>query len=335
MKINAFEDCIYRAVDMFYNNFKKQIDKLLSAFPADHLNEDGSLYWSKGKRAPVSFDLDLNNSYHFEYIEATSNLLAKCYGFSNEGIDIKLLASLYKNIEENNKNIEENNKIEEEINLPSNTDYLKIKLNSQEFEKDDPTNWHVEWVTATSNMRAINYGIPPISKQETKGIAGRIIPAIATTTSVVSGLIVIEMIKFMLAKHNLIEQKIENYRSTFVNLADTSLLYSEPIPSKFIEISGIKYNSWKRFDYYRDDSVTLGDFKKYHEELFKTKLIFIGYGNAILYSDDDDDLTIPISKLINDLNEDIDLSVNSVVIIIDNEDENVVLPEIQFKILKN
>ena len=347
MKINTFEDCIYRAVDMFYNNFKIQIDKLLSAFPANHLNEDGSLYWSKGKRAPVSFDLDLNNSYHFEYIEATSNLLAKCYGFSNEGIDIKLVASSYeennkikeennKTKEENNKIKEENNKIlEEEINLPSNTDYLKIKLISQEFEKDDPTNWHVEWVTATSNMRAINYGIPPISKQETKGIAGRIIPAIATTTSVVSGLIVIEMIKYMLSKNNLIEQKIENYRSTFVNLADTSLLYSEPMPSKFIEISGVKYNSWKRFDYYRDDTITLGEFKQYHEELFKTKLSFIGYGNAILYSDDDDDLTIPMSKLITDLNEDIDLSVNSVVIIIDNDDDNVVLPEIQFKILKN
>jgi len=328
MKINKCEDCIYRAVDMFYNNFKIQIDKLLSLFPANHLNEDGSLYWSKGKRAPVSFDLDLNNTYHFEYIEATCNLLAKCYGLSNNNIDIKSIAATYK--------YNEIKILEEDITLPSNTDYLNIKLISQEFEKDDSTNWHVEWVTATSNMRAINYGIPPISKQETKGIAGRIIPAIATTTSVVAGLIVMEMIKYMLAKNNLIDQKIENYRSTFVNLADTSLLYSEPIPSKDIEIAGVKYNYWKRFEYYIDDdlNVTLGEFKKYHEELFKTKLSFIGYGNAILYSDDDDDLTVSMSKLITDLNEDIDLSVNSVVIVIDNDDENVVLPEIQFKIVK-
>jgi hypothetical protein len=83
------------------------------------------------------------------------------------------------------------------VKLPSNKDYQNTQFNPQEFEKDDESNWHVAWITAASNLRALNYSIPPIGKQETKGIAGRIIPAIATTTSVVSGLIILEMIKYM------------------------------------------------------------------------------------------------------------------------------------------
>jgi ubiquitin-activating enzyme E1 len=326
MKIKTFEDCVYRAVDMFYNNFKTQIDKLLSTFPANHVNEDGSLYWSNGKRAPKSIELDLANTYHYDYIEATSNLLARCYGLSKNDTDIKLIVSSYKF-----KEIVSENGVD--IKLPSNDEYKTIKLYNQEFEKDDSTNWHVEWVNATSNMRAINYGIPPITKQETKGIAGRIIPAIATTTSVVSGLIVIEMIKYMLSKNNLIEEKIENYRSTFVNLADTSLLYSEPIPSKEIEIAGKKFNSWKRFD--KTSDCTLEEFKEYYEKLFETKLSMIVYDNALLYSDfmeNEDSNKILMSKLINDKNSDINLSINSVVITIASDDDNINLPDIHFKI---
>ena len=131
MKIKTFEDCIYRAVDMFYNNFKTQIDKLLSTFPANHVNEDGSLYWSNGKRAPKSIDLDLSNTYHYDYIEATSNLLARCYGLSNNNTDIKSIASSYKF-----KEIVSENGVD--IKLPSNNEYKTIKLYNQEFEKDDP-----------------------------------------------------------------------------------------------------------------------------------------------------------------------------------------------------
>jgi ubiquitin-activating enzyme E1 len=51
-----------------------------------------------------------------------------------------------------------------------------------DFEKDDPTNHHIDYVTACSNLRARNYAIEEKSAHETKRIAGRIIPAIATTT---------------------------------------------------------------------------------------------------------------------------------------------------------
>lgn len=58
-------------------------------------------------------------------------------------------------------------------------------------------NGHVDFVTAASNLRAVSYGIPTADRLSTKRIAGKIVPAIATTTAVVSGLACVELIKVM------------------------------------------------------------------------------------------------------------------------------------------
>lgn len=36
------------------------------------------------------------------------------------------------------------------------------KLNECAFEKDDPTNWHIEFLAAVSNLRARNYKIQEV-----------------------------------------------------------------------------------------------------------------------------------------------------------------------------
>jgi ubiquitin-activating enzyme E1 len=127
-------------------------------------------------------------------------------------------------------------------------------------------------------MRAINYGIPIIDRQQTKGIAGRIIPAIATTTSAVSGLILLEMLKYLMGSN-----KINNYRSTFINLAEPTLVYSEPLNAPMIEIGGVKVNSWAKFEYSKD--TPLREFKKLYDEIFKTNINMIVIGTSIIYAD--------------------------------------------------
>ncbi|KAG7673791.1 hypothetical protein Ndes2437B_g01963 [Nannochloris sp. 'desiccata'] len=69
------------------------------------------------------------------------------------------------------------------------------EVGSLTFDKDDDL--AVEFVSAAANLRSMCYHIPPQSLFDTKGMAGNIIHAIATTNAIISGLIVIEALKLL------------------------------------------------------------------------------------------------------------------------------------------
>ena len=326
--IKSFTDCVHRAIIMFYEKYKHQIEQLLTTYPENYKIEDSNFFWSNGKRKPKPFDkFDCNNSYHLDYIEATSRLIAQVYQLDEqvERDEIKSIAkNLDKDLDTFNKNVD--------IVLPDNSSFKNIVLKPEEFDKDNII--HVNFITASSNLRAINYSIPPITFQETKGIAGRIIPAIATTTSVVSGLIVLEILKYIINSN---EDKIEKYRSSYINLADTSLVYSEPIAAGTTLVGGQEINIWTKFEFTHD--TTIQKFKEYYENMFKTEMSMITYGTTILFSNldfinCDIDITKNLSEIIKQINIDVDFNEISVITIISSNDE-LELPEIHFKINKN
>merc|ERR1719235_1950422 len=95
-----------------------------------------------------------------------------------------------------------------------------------EFEKDCDSNYHISFIYATANLRARNYKIKEADWHKVKMIAGKIIPAIATTTAMVTGLTSAELLKVVKMK----ERKVEDFKNGFVNLALPLWLLSEPMP---------------------------------------------------------------------------------------------------------
>jgi len=75
------------------------------------------------------------------------------------------------------------------------------ELVEADFEKDDDFNFHIDVITQAANLRADNYFIPNSDFQKVKLIAGRIIPAVATTTAAVCGLVMLELFKIALEKN--------------------------------------------------------------------------------------------------------------------------------------
>ena len=77
---------------------------------------------------------------------------------------------------------------------------------------------------SVSNLRARNYKIEEVDNFKVKLIAGKIIPAIATTTAMVVGVVGIEITKKIL-KH-----KNELFKNSFMNLALPLWMFSDPLP---------------------------------------------------------------------------------------------------------
>jgi len=124
-----------------------------------------------------------------------------------------------------------------------------------DFEKDDDSNGHIDFITATSNLRAQMYSIDAGDRLKIKKIAGRIVPAIATTTAAVAGLVAIELIK------TLSSLPLESYKNCFLNLALPMVLLSEPGPvQKTLLKEGVSVTMWDKWEVRGSKDFTLQQF---------------------------------------------------------------------------
>uniref|UniRef100_A0A8C1J1N7 E1 ubiquitin-activating enzyme n=1 Tax=Cyprinus carpio TaxID=7962 RepID=A0A8C1J1N7_CYPCA len=258
-KPRSWEDCVVWARNHWQCQYNNNIRQLLHNFPPDQVSS-GAPFWSGPKRCPHPLEFSTNNDLHMDYIMAAANLFAQSYGLPGS-TERSALTKLLQDIkvpefvpksgikihvsdqELQNANASVGKRSELKTLLPSTEAASQFKLCPIDFEKDDETNFHMDFIVAASNLRAENYDIPPADRHKSKLIAGKIIPAIATTTAAVVGLVCLELLKIVQG-----HKKLESFKNGFMNLALPFFAFSEPIaaPKHKVTNSILHYSSRKK-----------------------------------------------------------------------------------------
>lgn len=239
------------AFDFFHLLFRDKILDLTAAFPATariidpETKQDKGAFWSGHKRFPQATTYDPENETHWRFLVSATGLFAAMLG----AIPVKMegdntwcqdmrskgwAASLSKDLvvpqyvaggvnmdgDTTAGDVTAGAKSDSKAILAGLLQQLEAfkekplpALEEADFEKDDDFNFHIEFITRCANLRADNYHIANSDFHKVKLVAGRIVPAIATTTAAVCGLVMLELFKLLLGKGT------EGFRTRQVGLA--------------------------------------------------------------------------------------------------------------------
>ncbi|KAH7969257.1 ubiquitin-like modifier-activating enzyme 1 [Rhipicephalus sanguineus] len=295
-RATVFDDCVAFARLRFQEQYNTEIRQLLRKYPEDHITSSGAPFWSGFKRCPHPVEFDPNNTLHMDYIVAAANLRATMFAIPHN-TDREAIAEMLKEVEvpafdpqpnpdpnnaANNANIAVPQNDLERLDdlleeLPERDELEDVHLETLDFEKDDDANFHMDFIVAASNLRAANYDIEPADRLKSKLIAGKIIPAIATTTSLVAGLACLELYK--LAQNH---EKLELYKNGFVNLALPFFGFSEPIPPEKKKFRDQEYTLWTSIDI--EGEMTLEEFVQHFKKEFEVDIVILSEGARMLYA---------------------------------------------------
>jgi len=228
----------------------------------------GVPFWSPPKRVPEALPFDPSDETHMQFVVAAANLRALTFGIAppTNSRDKDAVAEILRSAPEckvtpfvpfTDASIETENKQEDAARQAvagssaeplDDAEAIKqevtallaasgelpagFAVTANEFEKDDDTNHHMDFISAFGNLRARNYGIEEIEKFAAKLKAGRIIPAIATTTAMATGFVCLELYKTITTA----PRAMGGRRNLFANLAlpGPLITLSEPAPCKKI-----------------------------------------------------------------------------------------------------
>jgi len=314
-----FKYCIYQGYLEWHKIYRDTIRQLVKKYPKDHLDDEKNRFWSGDKIFPQEQKYDVNNKEHLEFVKSFAYLWAdmlgiqRRYKYDDDKKYIKFINRLKEPKEVINKDIDQKEQSNNVLTISmSETDMInnitkRMEINKGyldktkqiEFEKDDDTNHHIDFMTSATNNRAINYHMEMKDKHTVKGIVGKIIPAIATTTSIVSGLVSLEIYKSIYGKMISEYNRLDRYRYGSFNLAGQNFGFSEPAPAPTTIIDGKPNTIWTKHNI--DSNTNVNEFVKSIEmrknQENEIKLDFLTCENKIIYSHMDNDRMCDDMKL--------------------------------------
>ena len=263
---NDWASCVAWARNAFEKYSRNMILQLTTSFPRDAKTNKGTDFWVAPKRFPEPLPFDDQDDMTMQFITAAACLRAKVNGvalpaafddWSNtpeqrdtvfafmrgemSGVEVpEFVPNTNVKIKTDEDGDDDGDDDAAASNAPVDIDAVFASLPSgdalagvtvtpEEFEKDDETNFHMDFIHALANLRARNYEITEIDQLEARLKAGRIIPAIATTTAMVTGFVMLEFCKLIN------DRPIEAFRNSFANLALPLFAISEPMPPRKAE----------------------------------------------------------------------------------------------------
>ncbi|KAG5253997.1 ubiquitin activating enzyme family protein [Salix suchowensis] len=300
-KCETFQDCIAWARLRFEDYFADRVKQLIFTFPEEAATSTGAPFWSAPKRFPHPLQFSTADPSHLHFVMAASILRAETFGISvpEWAKHPKTLAEAVEKVTVPEFQPREDVKIETDekaitLSTASVDDAVVInelirkleqcrhkappgyRMTPIQFEKDDDTNYHMDLIAGLANMRARNYSIPEVDKLKAKFIAGRIIPAIATSTAMATGLVCLELYKVLDGGH-----QVEDYRNTFANLALPLFSMAEPVPPKVIKHQDMSWTVWDRW--ILKDNPTLRELLRWLKDK-GLDAYSISHGSCLLYN---------------------------------------------------
>lgn len=302
----SWADCVALGRSKFEKYFNHKARNLLSAFPLDTKLQDGKPFWQSPKRPPQPLDFDAANEMHIAFIQSAARLFAIRYGvpltkadLTQAGVGTALQhAKVPEYVPKTDAKVETDENVKKESvqkkAAASIEDYAVIAdkiaaaaaqfqritmVEAAIFEKDDDANGHIDFITAASNLRAATYGIAPADRLRTKLVAGKIVPAIATTTAAVSGLVALELIKIARGV------ELSDYKNAFLNLALPFMILTEPAePAKEPLIDDRTWTLWDKWEVTgAGKETTLADFIASVKEKYGLTPVSVINGASIVY----------------------------------------------------
>ena len=330
--------CVKWALDRFHELYQANIEGLLREHPPNSVTEDGDLFWSGDRRTPTALAFDRHNPLHLDFVVTAALLKARAFNVVEATTTVEDMAGTVQGLLDEilgsgyqppPAHVVVGAEEEEDLEARVRREFEEVRqamgriaarggsptTRPEIFEKDQDSNGHIAFVTSASNLRAANYGLALADRLQTKKIAGRIIPAIATTTAVVAGLASLELCK--LAQRSTVEEEeayvdevdeanetgetrggtrrrrrhrppLEAYRNAFINLAGPFFGLTQPMEAPPIALGeqGEVYNMWDRLELAPKKELTLRGLLDHTLEHFGLQVTSVTlHGSKILYAD--------------------------------------------------